>query len=57
MPIRDTVAAAYRYSWPYLGLMTWTLFGSYSKAHIEITVLYSDSTLGYIQFFLVSIFF
>ena len=29
-------------------------FGSYSKAQIEIIVSYSDSTLGYIQFFLVS---
>ena len=31
-----------------------TPFGSYSTVHIEITVVYSDSTLGYIQSFLAS---
>ena len=29
-------------------------FGSYSKAQMEITFLYNDSTLEYIQFFPVS---
>ena len=57
MPIRDTIVVAYRYSWPYLGLMTWIPFGSYSKGHIEIIVSYSVSTLRYIQLFLVSFFF
>ena len=52
MPIRDTVAVAYRLA--LFGLMTLTPFRSFSKAHIEITVLCSNSTLGYIQFFPVS---
>ena len=34
-------------------VITTAPFRSYGKAHIEITVSYSDSTLGYIQFFLV----
>ena len=35
-------------------VITVTLFGSYSTVQIEITVAYSDSTLGYIQSFPVS---
>ena len=35
-------------------VITVALFRSYSKAQIEIIVSYSDSTLGYIQFFSVS---
>ena len=35
-------------------IITVALFGSYSKAQIEITVSYRDSTLSYIQFFPVS---
>ena len=36
-------------------VITVTPFGSYITVQIEITVSYSDSTLGYIQFFPVSI--
>ena len=35
-------------------VITATPFGSYSTIQIKITVAYSDSTLGYIQSFLVS---
>ena len=49
MPIKDSAVATYRYSWPRLGHYCETV-------HIEITVAYSDSTLGYIQAFPVSTF-
>ena len=53
MPIRDTVAAAYRFSWPHLGPYR-DPFGSYSTIQIKIIVAYNDSTLGNIQSFPVS---
>ena len=52
MLIRDIIAAAYRYSWPRLGHYcdpAWVI-----PVQIEITVPYSDSTLGYIQPFPIS---
>ena len=55
MPIKDTIVAAYRYSWPCLGHYrdpVWVI--QYSTIQIEIIVAYSDSTLGYIQSFPVS---
>ena len=53
MPIRDTVVAAYKYSWLFW-FITATPFGSYNTVQIDITIVYSDSTLGYIQSFPVS---
>ena len=50
MPIRDTVATTYKYSWPRLGHYR-DPFGLYSIVQIEITIVYSDSTLRYIQSF------